>query len=49
MRNRCWKDNTNVAAKEKRNVKRYGKRSNARYSSPFMLLDEQLFGKEEEE
>ena len=44
-RSRSWKDNVN--AKEKRNVKRYGERRTTRYSSPFMLLDEQLFGKED--
>lgn len=40
---RSWKDNTKA-----RNVKRYGKRNTAKYDTLFMLLDEQLFGKEDE-
>lgn len=45
-RSRSWKDNVNT--KIKRNMKRYGRRSTAKYDTPFMLLDEDLFGKEEE-
>lgn len=40
---RSWKDNTKA-----RNVKRYGKRNTTKYDTVFMLLDEQLFGKEDE-
>ena len=40
---RSWKDNTKA-----RNVKRYGKRNTRKYDTPFMLLDEELFGREDE-
>ena len=45
-RSRSWKDNVNT--KVKRGMKRYGKRSTAKYDTPFMMLDEEIFGKEEE-
>lgn len=41
---RSWKDNTKA-----RNVKRYGKRNTRKYDTVFMLLDEQLFGREDDE
>ena len=41
-RSRNWKDNT-------RNRKVYGKRNTAKYDTLFMLLDEELFGREDDE
>ena len=40
-RSRNWKDNT-------RNRKAYGKRNTWKYDTPFMLLDEVLFGRGDE-
>lgn len=40
---KSWKDNT-----KERNARRYGKRNTAKYDTLFMLLDEVLFGKEDE-
>lgn len=45
-KSRSWKDNIN--AKEKRNYRRYGRRNTSKYDTPFMMLDEQIFGKEED-
>ena len=42
-RSRSWKDNN-----KGRNARRYGKRNTSKYDTLFMMLDEQLFGKEDE-
>lgn len=41
---RSWKD----ISKKERKARRYGKRDTSKYDTPFMMLDEQMFGKEEE-
>ena len=41
-RSRSWKDN--VSTKERRNVRRYGKRNASKYNTLFMIADEIIFG-----
>lgn len=43
MRSRSWKDNT-----KERNARRYGKRNEVKYETPFLVLDTEYLEMENE-